>query len=312
MDARAFEELVGPHRRELRAYCYRMSGSLSDADDLLQESLLRAWKNIDRFEGRSSIRTWLYRVTQSACLDALDRMRPRLVPFELGPAANPSSPMPAPDMEASWLEPCPSSVYAELPDSPDARYSTRESVAIAFLAALQLLPPRQRAVLVARDVLGWSADECAEAFEATNASINSALQRARETIDARAAKWRPTVRDDDEATSALVARYVDAWERADASLLLALLHDDATLSMPPLPFWLSGAQDIAKTIDDMVFARTAPGTLHFERTTANGAPALVMRRGDAIESLHVLAIADGRVLAIDAFLDPRAFSEIVR
>ena len=154
-------------------------------------------------------------------------------------------------------------------------------------------------------MLGFSAEECAETLETSVASVNSALQRARETLDARAAKWRPALREDDDATRALVARYIEAWERSDASRLLALLHDDATLSMPPLPFWLGTARDIAKAIGDMVFSRMLPGALRFERTTANGAPAVVMYRGEAPESLHVLAICDGRIAAIDAFLDPR-------
>ncbi len=310
MDERVFRDLVEPHRRELRAYCYRMAGSLHDADDLLQESLLRAWKNIDRFEGRAALRTWLYRVTHSACLDALERRPPRMLPLDVGPAARPSDAMPAPRTEPVWLEPCPASVYADLPPSPEARYDARESVALAFLAALQLLPPRQRAVLLARDVLGWSAEACADTFETTVAAVNSALARARETLESRAPKWRPALRDDDETTRALVARYVQAWERSDASQLEALLREDATLSMPPMPLWLSGARDIAASIGAMVFARTPPGTLTLSVTVASGAPALVMRRNGVVESLHVLTIRDGAIAAIDAFLDPRSFASI--
>ncbi len=306
-DERAFRSLVEPYRRELRAHCYRMSGSLHDADDLLQESLLRAWKGLARFEGRSSIRTWLYRVTHSACIDALDRKPARSLPQELGPAARPTDAMPAPNQEPVWLEPCPEAAYVDLPASPEARYSARESVALAFLAALQLLPPYQRAVLIARDVLGWSAEECAESFDATATSVNSALQRARETIETRASKWRPRLGPEDSSTRALVARYVEAWERADATLLAALLHDDATLSMPPMPLWLSNARDIVGAITAMVFSRGAG--LRLVPTIANGSPALVMYRGDAIESLHVLGVDAGRVTSIDAFLDPRSFAD---
>jgi RNA polymerase sigma-70 factor (ECF subfamily) len=310
-DERAFRDLVAPFRGELRAHCYRMAGSLSDADDLLQESLLRAWRGLAGFEGRSSVRTWLYRVTHSACVDALEKRSPRMLPLDAGPPANPSDPIPPPRTEPVWLEPCPASVYADLPQSPEARYSARESVTLAFLAALQLLPPRQRAVLVARDVLGFSAEECADTFDASVASVNSALQRARETLEARSGKWKPRVSDDDDATRALVARYVEAWERADASLLVALLHDDATLSMPPMPLWLRGARDIAQSIGAMVFARTTPGALRLAPTIANGAPALVMRRDGAIESLHVLGIEGDRIARVDAFLDPRTFASIV-
>ncbi len=309
-DERAFRDLVAPYRGELRAHCYRMAGSMSDADDLLQESLLRAWRGLAGFEGRSSVRTWLYRVTHSACIDALDKRPPRMLPLDATPAAKPSDPIPPPRTEPVWLEPCPSSLYVDLPASPEARYTSRESVALAFLAALQLLPPRQRAVLIARDVLGWSAEECAASFDASVASVNSALQRARETLDARASKWKPRVTDDDDATRALVARYVEAWERADASLLVALLHDDATLSMPPMPLWLMGPRDIAQSIAEMVFAHVKPGTFRFERTTANASPALVMYKNGALESLHVLSIVGDRIAAIDAFLDPRMFSSI--
>ena len=189
----------------------------------------------DSRAGRERFDAWLYRVVLlAACIDALERRTPRMLPLDAGPAAKPTDPMPAPREDAVWLEPCPASVYVDLPASPEARYSQREAVALAFLASLQLLPARQRAVLIARDVLGWSAEECAGQFESSVAAVNSALQRARETIEARAPKWRPSARDDEDASKALVARYVEAWEHADASLLISLLHDDATLSMPPL------------------------------------------------------------------------------
>src|SRR5262245_6471032 len=167
MDADAFRALVAPHERELRAFCYRMAGSLVEADDLLQESLIRAWRGLAGFEGRSSLRTWLYRVAWRACISALEQRAPRMLPIEQGSPADPDGPVPPPS--DSWLGPCPAALYAGT-DSPEARYSARESVALAFLAALQLLPPRQRAILIARDVLGWTAEECASALDTTVAS----------------------------------------------------------------------------------------------------------------------------------------------
>jgi len=235
-DERAFRSLVEPYRRELRAHCYRMSGSMHDADDLVQESMLRAWRGLASFEGRASLRTWLHRVTTNACLDALEKKSARVVPRELGPAVEPSTPM-APDNEIPWLEPCPDDLIDDAPASPEARYDARESVALAFLTALQHLPPRQRAVLLLRDVLGHEASECAELLETSVASVNSALQRARETLAQRPISDRPP---EDETTSALLARYVSAWEQADVSLLVSILREDATLAMPPFASWLSG------------------------------------------------------------------------
>jgi RNA polymerase sigma-70 factor (ECF subfamily) len=192
--------------------------------------------------------------------------------------------------------------------SPEARYSQRESVAFAFLAALQLLPARQRAILIARDVLGWSAEECAEMLEGTIASVNSALQRARETLDARAGEWKP--RPPDEATTrALLQRYVDAWERADVGALTALLRSESTLAMPPLPIWLRGAVDIGTSIGGMVFGPAGPGAFRFVETSANGLAALAAYQRNAagvyvFAALHVLGLDEHGVTSITAFLDP--------
>jgi RNA polymerase sigma-70 factor (ECF subfamily) len=186
-DEGAFAALVAPHRRELRAYCYRMAGSLDDADDLVQESLLRAWRSLSKFEGRSSFRTWLYRVSWSACIDALESKPMRKLTVEHGPPAGPGDPIPPPEPEG-WIGPCPASLYEDAGATPEVRYGARESVALAFLAALQLLPPKQRATLLGCDVLGWSAQECADMLGVTVASVNSALQRARETIDSRSSR----------------------------------------------------------------------------------------------------------------------------
>ena len=237
-DEQAFRALVAPYQRELRAYCYRMAGSLDEAEDLLQEGLVRAWRGLASFEGRSSFRTWLYRVTWSACIDALQSRSPRMLSVDRGPPHDPRDPIPAPEPDG-WIGPCPASLYDEAPGSPEARYGRRESVALAFLAALQLLPPRQRATLLACEVLGWSAQECAEMLGSSVAGVNSALQRARETLEARAGRWRPAL-PDEQTTRSLLTRYVQAWERADVPALVSLLREDATLAMPPLPIWLLG------------------------------------------------------------------------
>ena len=296
-----FRALVAPYERELRAFCYRMSGSIADADDLLQDSLLRAWRGLPGFEARASLRTWLYRVAWSACVARLDGKK-RELPLDLGPPADPEDPMPP--TRDDLVGPCPPDLYDFA--SPEARYSKRESVALAFLAALQLLPPKQRAVLIAHDVLGWTAEECAEAQESSVASINSALQRARETIDDRAARWRP--KPTDASTREILARYMDAWERADSAALAALLHDDATFAMPPFPIWLLGPRAIAGSVQGMVFAQDGPDAFRFRPTEANGLPALAAyrRRPDGVfaaASIHVLEIR-GQIAAITAFLDP--------
>ena len=305
-DEAAFRELVAPHTRALRACCYRMAGSLDEVDDLIQESLLRAWRGLPGFDGRSSLRTWLFRVCMSACVDALERRPARWLSIDLGPPADPRDPLPPP-REDGWIGPCPPP-YWEGEPSPEARYSSRQSVAFAFLAALQLLPARQRAVLLARDVLGLSAQECAETLGWTVAAVNSALQRAREALDARAAAWRPNV-PEEGAVRSLLRRYVEAWQRADVRALTALLREETTLAMPPFPAWHRGAEDIGVSIGDMVLVPGSGGTLRLVETEANALPALAAYRREedgsfAFSSLHVLGIDGGAIASITAFLDP--------
>jgi RNA polymerase sigma-70 factor, ECF subfamily len=311
-DEDAFRALVSPYRRELRAYCYRMAGSLDAADDLLQESLLRAWKALDSFEGRASFRTWIYRVTWSACIDGLQSKPMRRLTVDCGPPADPSDPIPAPEPEG-WIEPCHAALYTEETPTPEKRYTQRESVALAFLAALQLLPPKQRATLLACDVLGWTAQECADMLDSSVASVNSALQRARETLEARADRWRPAM-PSESVTRDLLAKYMQAWERADVPALVSLLHDDATLAMPPLPMWLRGPQAIGQSIGAMVLTPEARGQFRLVPTEANGAPAFAAyRRGTTCYepvSVHVLSFAHGRIGSITAFLDPRLFAKL--
>ena len=304
-----FAAMVAPYRRELRAFCYRMAGSLDEADDLLQESLLRAWRGLAGFEGRASVRTWLHRVTASACIDALKKRSARKRVEEHAPPVDPGGP-PVEPQPGEWIGPCPPALY-ELA-SPEARYGARESVGFAFLAALQLLPAKQRAVLIACDVLGWSADECADLVESTPTAVASALRRARETIAERTPAWQPRLPDDGD-TRALLARWIDAWERVDAAALVRLLHADAAMSMPPLPIWHSGAEPIARSIDAMVFSTCRAGDFRARSCEANGLPALaIYRRGDddvfVPYALHVLAYDGDRVRSFTAFLDTTLFA----
>src|SRR5687768_14370149 len=239
MTRETFEDLVRPYRRELAAHCYRMLGSLQDAEDQVQETLLSAWRGIDGFEGRSSIRSWLYRIATNRCLDEI-RRRPRhgLPPDRGEPAADPAAPLPDPG-ELSWVEPSPAGMW-EGTASAEAIYSLRESVQLAFVVALQHLPATQRAALILCGVLGWSAAEVAELLDTTVPAINSALQRARARLDARRrAEVEPAAAD------AIAARYIAAWEAGDLEALVALLHQDVTISMPPLPSWFRGRPSVS-------------------------------------------------------------------
>ncbi len=314
-DEQAFASLLEPYRRELRAHCYRLSGSLHEAEDLMQESLLRAWRGLPSFEGRSSLRTWLYRVTTNACLDALEKRPGRFLPMGLGPATPAAEAVAPPRMEPIWIEPWPDQSVDTSAFTPEAHYTQRESVALAFLVALQLLPPKQRAVLLLRDVLGLQASECADLLETSVAAVNSALQRARETLELRAGSLREATPDaDDEKTAALLARYVAAWETADVEALVSLLRDDATLAMPPLPQWLQGHRQIGAALEAMVLVPGAGGMFRLVPTRANGLPAFAAYRREEMSapyqalSLHVLEILDGRITSIVAFLDASLFA----
>src|SRR5918992_3832296 len=237
----AYAKLVEPHRSELHAHCYRMLGSVQDAEDALQEALLRAWKALPKFEGRSSLRSWLYRIATNTSLDAIEKRPKRILPVDYGPAADDAIPG-EPLVESVWIEPYPDETLA-IEDgyaSPDARYEQREAVELAFIAALQHLPANQRAVLILREVLGFSAKEVGESLDTTVASVNSALQRARVAIDERLPEQSQQemlrALGDDEVR-AIVDRYVDAWERNDVDQFTAMLAEDATFTMPPASTW---------------------------------------------------------------------------
>ena len=307
-DAEAFERLIAPYLRELRTYCYQMAGSVHDADDLMQEALIRVWKGLPRFEQRSNLRTWLYRVTSNVCIDSLEKRERRVLPMDLGAAAGPNDPIGPPRLDANWLEPCPSDFYSSDERSPGALYERRQSVALAFLVAIQLLPAKQRAVLILHDVLGFQAAECADLLDLSTAAVNSALQRARGTLSTRRGEPRTMPLTGEQ--SALLERYVRAWEAADVDALVALLLDDATLEMPPLPQWLCGAHAIGASIGQMLFAGARAGTFRLVETEANGQPAFGAYQFDRdtgamrAMSLHVLGLSDGRIASITAFLTP--------
>jgi RNA polymerase sigma-70 factor (ECF subfamily) len=279
-DERAFARLVEPHRRGLHAHCYRMLGSASDADDALQDALLRAWLGLPGFAGRSTLRTWLYRIATNACLRMLER-QPRRALVPDAPPSDPTRQPAPPEVDGPWLEPLPDDGVPDGHASPEARYEQRESVELAFTAALQHLPARQRAVLLLRDVLGFAPAEIADALDASPASIYSALQRAHAAVDDRlpARSQQATLRAlDDGLLRGVVERYVRAWEDADVPALVALLTDDAVLAMPPRPSWYRGRAAIG------TFLATVPlsGAKRFRRVpvAANGQVAFGVYGGE--------------------------------
>lgn len=296
MTPEAFEDLVRPLRRELAAHCYRMLGSLADAEDQVQETLLSAWRGIDGFEGRSSVRAWLYRIATNRCIDEI-RRRPRQgLPSDHGePSREPGAPLP-PAGEALWVEPCPPGMW-EGPAGADAVYSLRESVQLAFVVALQQLPATQRAALILRDVLGWSAAEVAELLDTTVAAVNSSLQRARAAIDQRR---KPPA--DPVTVETVARRYVAAWEAGDLDALVALLHEDVTISMPPLPSWYRGIADVK----EFFAARMA---IQVDRRVVRVAAAdplvFAFYRGSPLAGygVHVLELQGGRISEAHAFID---------
>jgi RNA polymerase sigma-70 factor, ECF subfamily len=310
-DEDAYRRLVEPHRGELHAHCYRMLGSVHDAEDALQETLLRAWRGLSGFEERSSLRSWLYRIATNTSLNAIEKRPKRVLPIDYGPPADPHDGPGEPMVESVWVEPYPDEKLG-IEDgfaAPEARYEQRESIELAFIAALQHLPPNQRAVLILREVLGFSAREVAETLETTTASVNSALQRARQSVDDRLPEQsqQATVRSlGDEGLREVVDRYVDAWERGDVDGVVAMLTEDAAFAMPPLQTWFRGHEDIA------VFLAGWPlsGQWRWRQTLvqANGQPALAFYSWDPEEeaylpfALNVLTLRGDRISEVTAFI----------
>jgi len=312
-DQDAFEQITEPYRRELRVHCYRILGSLEDAEDVLQETFLRAWRRLSSYEGRASLRAWLYKIATNASLDALDSRRVRGLPTTTHPVAQPGDPFPSPVLEPVWLEAIPDTLLDDQPTfNPEARYDARESVTLAFLAALQGLPGRQRAVLILRDVLGWNAAETAETLDMTEAAVNSALQRARATMQTpeRGPAQRTVSRADEGLMASLLTRYVTAWENADIPNLVALLREDVILTMPPLPTWFQGRAALEQFIGGFLFAGEAKGRFKLIATHANGVPAFGVYQADAEgvyrpSALQVLTVENGLISCIDDFLNPQ-------
>jgi RNA polymerase sigma-70 factor (ECF subfamily) len=300
------------HRAELTGYCYRMLGSAFEAEDAVQETMMRAWKGAAGFEGRASLRSWLYRIATNVCMDSLNAGRRRARPMDLSPASHADAVLPDRTPDTDWVEPVPD--VRALPSSGDPAdvVVSRETIRLAFIAALQHLPPRQRAVLILREVLAWKASETAELLGTTVASVNSALQRARATLAGAGitapdgSTGAPAGPGMDEKQQALLDRYVDAFERYDLDTLTSLLHEEATLSMPPYPLWLRGRGEIRAWLEGTgieckgsrllpVRANGAPGFGQYRRDRSG--------RGHRAWALQVLEVRDGRVTGMNSFLD---------
>ncbi|MBV9231252.1 MAG: sigma-70 family RNA polymerase sigma factor [Chloroflexi bacterium] len=319
-DLSEFSSLIEPYRQELLLYCYRLLGSLHDAEDLVQETMLRAWQYSATFKGQSSLRTWLYKIATNICLDALKKRQPRKLPVGLTPEADPQFPIAPPWAESTWLEPFPNNWLAEAAEDPAARYSRQESVSLAFLTVLQLLPPRQRAILLLSDVLDWHASEIANLLSISVSAVKSALHRARVTLakqyhvdeQKRAERLRL-----DAATQALLERYLRAWEERDVAGLVALMKEDATFTMPPSPSWYQGREAIRTQISTHGLALSLQNRWFFLPTGANGGPAFVVYRATGASGparafgIQVLTLdfsASSMLIAdVTTFLDPSLF-----
>ena len=312
-DEGAFRRLVEPQHRDVHAHCYRMLGSVHDADDALQEALLRAWRGLGRFESRSSLRSWLYRIATNVCLDALKKRSKRVLPMDYGPAADIHD-SPGKELPMSvWVEPYPDAQLGLVDGytAPEARYERRESVELAFIAALQHLPPRQRAVLILREVLGFSAREVARTLETTVASVNSSLQRARVGIDERLPEQsqQATLRSlGDVRVRELVERFVDAWDRGDVDTMVSMLAEGPTFTMPPFDTWYQGRDAVD------AFLPAKHGQWRLVPARANGQLALGAYRWDPQAGAHRAAILDvlslrgGLIADVTAFATPQIFA----
>jgi RNA polymerase sigma-70 factor (ECF subfamily) len=325
-DRKGFQKLVATHRGELLAHCYRFTGSLHDAEDMVQETFLRAWRAVDRFEGRSSLRNWLYRIATNVCLNAAERKANsrRLFPEDV---RGPTTRMPegSPSVDTPWIEPLPDSILDNVSDTapgPAARYEMRETIRLAFVAATQRLPARQRAVLLLRDVLGWSAIETAKALSMSVASVTSALQRARSTLNKGVSvdEVDESAADKDDHRS-IADEYAKAWERADLDGFISLLAKDASLVMPPWNEWYSGRTAIRSFFGwafDWIWNAGKCGQIRMVSTRANGQIALatyILRRGSRksaklhAHGLQVLTLRRGRIQRVTIFVGSRFFKK---
>ncbi|MEV6909562.1 sigma-70 family RNA polymerase sigma factor [Amycolatopsis sp. NPDC051071] len=314
-DDAAFNRLVEPLRRELHAHCYRMLGSTHDADDALQDALLRAWRSLERFEGRSSMRTWLYTVATRTCLDTAAARGKRALPMDLGPSSERAVIEQAPVTEVSWLGPYPDAGLGQSPAGPDTRYEQREAVELAFVAALQHLPGNQRAALLLFDVLGFSAAEIASTMDTSVAAVNSALQRARAIVAEKvpSPSQQQTLRKlEDARVREIAAGYASALDRGDAGALVALLTEDVTWSMPPLAQWYRGIEAVTDFAVEVPIGRCP--SWRNEIITANGQPTVACYVGESADAVHhawsinVLSLRDEQICEITSFIDPALFT----
>jgi RNA polymerase sigma-70 factor, ECF subfamily len=306
-DAAELERRLEQYRAELTAYCYRMLGSPFEAEDAVQDTFVRAWRSFDRFEGRAALRSWLYRIATNVCLDLLSGRERRALPMDLGPAWNPDGPIGRTLPEVTWIEPVPDGLVVPAESDPAEVAVSRETIRLAFVAALQHLPPRQRAVLILCEVLRWKATEVAELLDTSVASVNSALQRARATLESSDVTSSDEAPAMDESQRELLARYVEAFERYDMDALTSLIREDARQSMPPYELWLSGRENILRWwVGPGAACR---GSRVIPTVAANGSPAFGQYRPSASGSGHdpwalqVLEIADGRIVEFTFFLD---------
>ena len=310
-DEQAFQRLLAPYRGELHAHAYRMLGSVHDAEDALQDALLRAWRGLRRFEGRSSLRSWLYTIVTNTCLNAIARRPKRVLPVDYGPAADPHEGPGEPVVESVWIEPYPDEAVGleDGPLGPEARYAQRESIELAFVAALQHLPASQRAMLILREVLGFSAQEVADALETTVAAVNSGLQRARRAVEERTPEQsqQATLRElGDDRLEATVRRYVDAWERDDVEAVVSMLTEDAAIAMPPLASWFGGNPEDMRAF---LVGYPLSGAWRWKTriTRANGQPAVGFYVWDEDEraytafALNVLTFRGEKISDVVAF-----------
>ena len=312
----SFSRLSETHRSTLMAHCYRMMGSLEDAEDLVQETMIRAWQARDSFAGRASLRTWLYKIATHACLDALDKRKRRSLPTWVVPASDAHTPyVPGVD-EAPWLGPFPDRLLETVAPNPEAQFTERESIRLAFMVALHRLPPRQRAVLLLRDVLGWRAKEVAAQLDMTVAAANSALQRARATLqhyDTAAEEIMDSSVANDETTG-LVERYLRAWEAADVDRLVGLLTEAAAFSMPPSVIWYRGRAAIRGFLTAVTFEGHAEGRWQMRPTQANTRPALGLYRLDPTTgtyqaaALQVFTVKGDQISEVITFLSETRFT----
>jgi RNA polymerase sigma-70 factor (ECF subfamily) len=311
-DQLAFETLAGAYRRVLLVHCYRMLGSLQDAEDLVQETLLRAWEKRTTLTSPASYRAWVYRIATNLCLDRLRSAPSRSLPTDTHPLSDPGSPLPERVREPIWLEPFPDELLADEQSDPQELALSRERISLAFLMALQHLTPTQRAVLLLREVLEWSASEVAEWLNLSVPAVNSALQRARRALQQRHVGIGVTHNHSGPQEAALLARYVALWEQDDLPGFVALLREDAWLTMPPFPVWVQGRAAIATLFQTPVF--TAAPSRRLLPTRANGSPACGLYKWKAetgvyqLFGLAVLDVVDEQIAHLVAFLDPESFS----